>query len=248
MQKFNYKKIDQSEYLNNKPFPHIELNGLWDKSLLKQCNEEINQFNDWDGEKNFYGSIKKRYSNKYQIFPESVKKVVDEVQSVEFLKWLKTFTGEEIIHNDPYMEGGGIHSITQGGFLKIHADFNWHKKIKLYRKLNILIYLNESWEDSWGGFLELWAKDLKKCEKKFNPIFNKTIIFSTDDFSFHGHPDPLKCPSNVWRNSLAFYYYSPIKPKRVYLKRDNTKYRERDIDNFQKGNIFKRIYKKIVQP
>ena len=246
MKIFNYQKIDKEKYLGNKPFSHIEIDNYWNEDLLKECGKDIYQFDKWDGEKNFYGSIKKRHSNKYQIFPESVKKIVNETHCVQFLEWLKSFTGEEVLLNDPYMLGSGIHSITQGGFLKIHADFNWLEKIQLYRKLNILIYLNENWKETWGGFLELWSKDVKKCEKKFSPTFNKTVIFSTDDFSYHGHPEPLNCPSNVWRNSLVFYYYSPIKSKRVYFKRDNTKYKERDIDNFHKDNILKRIYRKIM--
>ena len=34
------------------------------------------------------------------------------------------------------------------------------------------------------------------------------VIFNTTDFSYHGHPEPLKCPDGVMRNSLALYYYS----------------------------------------
>ena len=245
MKIFNYKKVDKEKYTQNKPFSHIALDHLWDRSLLEQCNRDIYQINQWDSEKRFYGSIKKRSTANYQNFPESVKKIVDEVHSLQFLEWLKSFTGEEVLIGDPYLIGGGIHSTTQGGFLKIHTDFNWHEKLKLYRKLNLLIYLSENWEENWGGHVEFWSKDLKKCEVKICPTINKTVIFSTDDFSFHGHPDPLNCPNNVWRNSLAFYYYSPIKTKRVFYKRHDTNYKERDIDKFNKGNILKRIIKLI---
>ena len=67
---------------------------------------------------------------------------------------------------------------------------------------------------------------------------NKTVIFHTDDDSPHGHPEPLNCPNNVLRNSIALYYYSPIKSKKVYYKRDDTKYKEREIDNFDKGSKY----------
>ena len=43
--------------------------------------------------------------------------------------------------------------------------------------------------------------------------FNKLVIFNTTDFSFHGHPEPLKCPDNVTRKSLALYYYTNGRPK-----------------------------------
>ena len=251
MEVFNYKKINQSKYSNKDPFPHIELDNLWNESLLDQCRKDMINFSNWEGEKNFFAAKSKKYTRKYNDFPNSVKKIIDEMNSQKFIKWLESFTNEKELKIDPTFSkgiftGGGIQSIEKGGFLKIHADFNWHEKIQLYRKLNILIYLNENWKETWGGFLELWSKDVKKCEKKISPTFNKTVIFSTDDFSYHGHPEPLNCPSNVWRNSLVFYYYSPIKSKRVYFKRDNTKYKERDIDNFHKGNILKRIYRKIM--
>ena len=51
--------------------------------------------------------------------------------------------------------------------------------MKLDRRLNILIYLNRNWESSYGGSLELWGKNMKKCEKTIIPTFNKTVIFST---------------------------------------------------------------------
>jgi hypothetical protein len=39
-------------------------------------------------------------------------------------------------------------------------------------------------------------------------VFNRCVLFNTTDFSFHGHPDPLRCPEGMTRKSLALYYYS----------------------------------------
>ena len=61
MKIFNYQKIDKEKYLGNKPFSHIEIDNYWNEDLLKECGKDIYQFDKWDGEKNFYGSIKKRY-------------------------------------------------------------------------------------------------------------------------------------------------------------------------------------------
>ena len=76
-------------------------------------------------------------------------------------------------------------------------------------------------------------------------MINKTVIFSTTDISYHGHPDPLNCPDNIQRNSIALYYYSPIKPKVFYYERDDTSYKERKVDNFNLPSLFSRILKKI---
>ena len=246
---FNYKKIDKLEYLNNKPFSHIQLNDCWESSLLKQCSKDIYKFNNWEGEKNFFAAKEKTYSRKYKQFPESIKKVMDEINSSEFLDWLTTFTNEKELIADPNFSAGGIQSVGNGGFLKIHADPNWNPTLKLYRRLNVLVYLNENWKEEWGGHLEFWAKDMKRCKKKIVPTFNKTAIFTIDDFNYHGHPDPLKCPPDVRRNTIFAYFYSPIKPQKGFISKMsdnyNANYKERSPGDFDKGNLIKRIIKRI---
>ena len=46
--------------------------------------------------------------------------------------------------------------LSKNGFLNIHADFNKHPTLDLDRRLNVLIYLNKNWKESYGGNLELW--------------------------------------------------------------------------------------------
>ena len=50
---------------------------------------------------------------------------------------------DENLIPDPYFLGGGIHSSKKGGFLNIHTDFNWHHKLQLHRRVNVLIYLSK---------------------------------------------------------------------------------------------------------
>ena len=49
---------------------------------------------------------------------------------------------------------------------------------------------------------------MKRCVKKVSPIANRVLIFTTDVNSFHGHPEPMRCPAGVARRSLALYYFS----------------------------------------
>ena len=105
-----------------------------------------------------------------------------------------------------------MHEIKKGGLLKIHSDFNKHPNLKLDRRLNVLIYLNKNWKEEYGGHLEFWDKEMKCCKTKILPIFNRMVIFSTTDFSNHGHPDPLNCPDLMSRKSIATYYYSDGRP------------------------------------
>jgi Rps23 Pro-64 3,4-dihydroxylase Tpa1-like proline 4-hydroxylase len=128
------------------------------------------------------------------------------------LQFLEKLTGIEGLIPDPYFGGAGPHQIEPGGFLKIHADFNWHPLLKLDRRLNLIVYLNRDWREEYGGHIELWDRGMTRAEQKVLPVWNRTIVFNTTDFSYHGHPTPLACPAGMTRKSVSFYYYSNGRP------------------------------------
>lgn len=204
-------KLNQ-EYQSGNPFPHIVIDHLLEAELVKRVADEIKTFTNWDGEKQFHGSEKKRYCCTLEKLPRSSRELIQALNGAPFLKFLEGLTGIPHLIPDPHLVGGGYHSIGTGGFLKIHADFNWHAKLQLHRRVNVLLYLNSDWNESWGGHLELWDQEMSSCIKKIAPTFNRLTVFSTTDVSFHGHPDPLTCPPEVHRNSIALYYYTAERP------------------------------------
>lgn len=125
-----------------------------------------------------------------------------------FLQVLQWVTGIHGLIPDPYMIGGGLHATAWGGKLAVHADFNKHPVYHLDRRLNLLIYLNEGWTEANGGWLELWDKNMSACATRVLPVFNRTVLFSTTDTSFHGQPEPVAGPKSLWRKSIALYYFS----------------------------------------
>ena len=153
---------------------------------------------------------------------------------------------KEKLKIDSELNGGGLHEIKKGGVLKIHTDFNRHPTLDLDRRVNVLIYLNKNWKEEYGGQLELWDKDMKKCKKKIVPIFNKMVIFSTNDFSNHGHPNPVTCHDNHSRKSIALYYYSNGRPNsEKKLGLHSTIFRKRPGTQDVDGNLeFKKIFGK----
>jgi Rps23 Pro-64 3,4-dihydroxylase Tpa1-like proline 4-hydroxylase len=177
---------------------------------------------------------------------------LQELNSAEFLKFLESLTGIEGLIGDPYYEGGGIHETKKGGFLKVHTDFNYHKKLKLDRRINLLLYLNSDWKEEYGGHLELWDTDMSSCRRKLLPVINRMVIFSTTDFSYHGHPEPLSCPDNRSRRSLAFYYYTNGRPgsEVQFDKSTKTNYQERPGEAFEnkgKKPLRKKLRKRIAK-
>jgi hypothetical protein len=117
----------------------------------------------------------------------------------------------------------------------VHADFNKHHQYGLDRRLNLLLYLNKNWKDEYGGNLELWDREMTRCEARVAPLFNRVMIFSTTDFTFHGHPDPLRCPEGMTRKSLALYYFSNGRPSEEISGEHSTIFRERHAGDFRQS-------------
>jgi Rps23 Pro-64 3,4-dihydroxylase Tpa1-like proline 4-hydroxylase len=197
-------------YQNASPYAHIVLENFLNPEALDECIAEFNKLNESDGWINYaHYNEKKKGLNKLDLLPEAIKGTINELNSPEFLQFLGTLTGIKSLQKDDYLEGGGIHQSTKGGYLNIHADFTVHPHHRNWqRRVNILIYLNKNWKDEWGGKLELWDKEMKACEVKVAPVFNRCVIFNTDADSYHGHPEPMTCPEDAYRRSIALYYYS----------------------------------------
>ena len=106
--------------------------------------------------------------------------------SAEFLADLAYITDIPNVLADEQLVGGGIHITGAGGHLDVHVDFNFIKDRQLHRRLNLLLYLNDPWQKDWGGQFELWDSEVKHCAATFDPIFNRCVIFETNEVSFHG--------------------------------------------------------------
>lgn len=202
----------RDQYVNARPFPHIALDDLFSAEVLETVLAEFPrpQEIEW---RRFDNATEKKLGYWHEsALPAGLQLFLYEMNSAPVLRFLEALTGIEGLIPDPYYGGAGPHQILPGGFLKIHADFNWHPVLKLDRRLNLLVYLNQDWKEEYGGHLELWNRDMTRCERKILPVFNRTVVFSTTDFSYHGHPAPLACPEGMSRKSVSFYYYTNGRP------------------------------------
>ncbi len=172
---------------------------------------------------------------KRDMFPPQLAEIVDELNSPEFVRWLSELTGIPGLMSDESMEGGGLHQSTRGGFLNIHTDFSMHHYHKNWRRrVNLILYLNPAWQAEWGGAIELWDTNMQHCAAKYPPFLNHVLIFNTDDKSLHGFPDPLQCPENESRKSVALYYYTE---EREGQRPKSTDYRARPNDGAVKSSL-----------
>jgi hypothetical protein len=194
-------------YQSAEPFPHMSINGLFDPNVLRTINNEF--LIPQAMSSHFTGAAeggKFAESDITKMGPVT-SRFLRECNSQPFLDALSIITGVDNLIADPALVGGGLHQTVRGGRLKVHSDFNVDVTHRFVRKLNLLIYLNDGWQEEWGGALELWDKDMTRAVVKVPPVLGQVAMFTCSDISYHGLPDPIDCPEGVTRRSLALYYY-----------------------------------------
>jgi len=206
-------KEKAEEYKNNKPFPHIYFDNFLPVEAAEAAIRDFpepkqlawSEFNNPNERKLAYDVVER--------LPGTVRDVLYFLNSRPMIEFLEVLTGIKGVIPDPYYVGGGLHQIKRGGKLGVHADFNFHTKLNLDRRINVLVYMNKDWKEEYGGHFELWNQDMSRAEQKILPVFNRCAIFSTTSTSYHGHPTPLSCPPERTRKSIATYYYSNGRPE-----------------------------------
>lgn len=176
------------------------------------------------------------------LLPSSARQLIHELNSGYFLEILEQLTGIAHLIADAKLIGGGLHQILRGGRLDLHVDYSHHPGNHLNRRLNLILYLNKNWREEYGGHFEMWDRDLKHCEQRIAPLFNRCVIFSTTSFSYHGHPDPLSCPDDRSRKSIALYYYTNGRSEEPGpIVEHNTLFHRRPGDSFSLGSSLMRL-------
>jgi Rps23 Pro-64 3,4-dihydroxylase Tpa1-like proline 4-hydroxylase len=226
------KEAAHTSYFSARPFPHVVFDDFFDPELLELILAEFPK----------PGEIRwQQFDNAHEIklasaaeasFGPATRLLLYHLNSATFLEFLSSVTGIKNLIPDPGFAGGGLHQIVPGGKLGIHVDFNKHHDFGLDRRLNLLLYLNKDWREDYGGHLELWDRNMGQCEAKVLPVFNRLMIFGTTDFTYHGHPDPLRCPEHMTRKSLALYYFSNGRPAEEITGEHSTLFQARTKREF----------------
>lgn len=201
------------EYRRAEPFPHGVLDGFFPDGVARRLSREFPPptafiAHDDPGEPRRRG---KRMSADEETLPGFTRHVLYHLNSAGFLRFLEQLAGIDGLIPDPEV-GGALRHFEPGGRLGVHADFNVNPRLRLDRRLNLIVYLTEAWRSEWNGHLELWDAAVTQCVRRIEPVFNRAVIFTSTDRSFHGFPEPLRCPPGVTRRSLQLYYYTNGRP------------------------------------
>ncbi len=223
------RRKKKGRFQTAKPFPHLVFDDLLEPDTLNAVLEEFPTMSRPWHEAASQHELKLSMADESQFGPTTWK-VFHSLNSSPFLSFLEKLTRIKGLIADPHLAGGGLHNIRRGGKLGVHTDFNFYRRLGVYRRLNVLIYLNHDWQKQWGGHLELWDQD-KNVARRVLPVFNRAVIFETSPTSYHGHPNPLECPEDQSRKSLALYYYSVDYPYEHDLDPHSTIFHEKPAED-----------------
>ena len=207
-----WKKLLADGYRSAQPYPHVMFDDFFDEAVLDRAIEEFPSSDALSGKFDNVREVKHTTKSELEI-PPFGRALVHALNSGTFITFLEEITGIRGLVPDPHLWGGGYHVLPRGGKLKIHTDFNYHRKLGLDRRINVLVYLNRNWSEAYGGHFEAWRPHGTKAEARYLPIFNRVIVFGTTDFTFHGNPEPVDCPEEMSRKSIAVYYYTKGRPR-----------------------------------
>jgi hypothetical protein len=202
------------QFISAEPFPFVKIDDFLDPTFADEVAASYPSFDEALRRGRSFKAVNER--KKVQVtdasaFPEPVVRLHRLLASQEFLAELSYVTAIPNLLADEHLVGGGMHLTGPGGRLDVHVDFNYIEERKLHRRLNLLVYLNPVWEEAWGGDIQLWDRDVTKCEKAFSPKLNRCIVFQTSDISYHGVV-PVKAGAPYPRISFAAYYYTREAP------------------------------------
>jgi hypothetical protein len=210
-----FKREDlRDQYRKSEPFPFVKIDDFLEPAFAAEVSAAYPTFEAAANQGLMFKTVNER--KKVQItdsglFPPPVMRLNDAISSTAFLSDLSFITGIPSLLADEKLLGGGMHLTGPGGRLDVHVDFNYIEDRKLFRRINLLLYLNSSWEAAWGGELQLWDKNVRRCEASFTPVFNRCVIFETSEISFHGVV-PVSSAAPMPRQSFATYYYTREAP------------------------------------
>ena len=234
--KFSDRESLLHQFTGAQPFPFVKIENFVDPEFAREVASAFPTFDDALATGRSFKTVNER--KKVQItdantFPAPILRLHQMLSSPGFLADLSYITGIPNLVADEELVGGGVHVTGPGGRLDVHIDFNYMEKRQLHRRVNLLLYLNPTWQEEWGGQIQLWDRKVQTCERQFSPALNRCVIFETSDISFHG-VTPVSPAAPYPRLSFATYYYTREAPAHWQGGVHGTIFRARPEERFRR--------------
>jgi len=218
--------------IKTEPYDHIIINNFIGDDYYEKIQSSFpKEPNEMWWTYNTPLEVKYTYDNLEEFNPE-IKNVFYALSHERIINKLKTLFSIPNLEHDPYCHGAGLHMHPRYGRLNMHLDYEVHPITNKQRRLNIIFYLNDEWNEAWNGDTQLWNSDMTECVIQSYPKPNTAIIFVTTEQSWHGVPKIINCPPDVYRKTIAFYYVSDIQNK------SNLDKKGAESDGYRKKAVF----------
>jgi len=218
------------------PFPYIQIDDFLEPAFASDIARAYPSVDEAFRLGHSFSAVNER--GKVQVtrrddFPKSVQVLQDVLSDPQWLELLSYVSDIPNLRADDQLVGGGMHVMRSGAHLDVHVDFNLIEARRLHRRLNILVFWNADWDPAWGGHLELWDREVSRCEARFAPLHNRCVLFETSEFSYHG-VERVSCPPEFARCSFAGYYYTTEAPQGWDGRRHSTVFRARPDEHLKR--------------
>jgi len=217
-----------SDFNEKRPFHYVVIDNFLDETCAENLLKDFKGSSGWTHYHHF--NEKKLALIDQNRYSKTTLEVFESLKSPAFIDFLQEVTKiNNLLTDEMNEEGANLTEVREGGFLNVHSDFQSHSTKKNWkRELNLLLYLNHNWKSEYNGDLEFWDENMMECKATIGPMFNRCVIFKTEEKTFHGHPKPLTCPKDMSRKSLALYYFTE---REKNIGAHPTKYRGRPSDS-----------------
>lgn len=255
------------------PFRHVVIDDFFEPSFCRAISEQFPAFEDEAAINENEEIGGKATQERVRALGPAYKALDDLVQSESFRELVSRISGIPELQYDPYYFGGGTHENRHGQDLDPHIDFNYHPISGQHRRLNLIVYLNEEWDDDWGGSIQLHRDPYREPSDDeivtVTPLMNRCVMFETTEHSWHGFRriDLPEDKRHLSRRSFALYFYTEDRPARETADEHSTVYVERHLpEHIRAGEVLeeadieeirrllarrdqhlKRLYRKIHQ-
>jgi Rps23 Pro-64 3,4-dihydroxylase Tpa1-like proline 4-hydroxylase len=214
-----WPRLDELErdFLAARPFRHIVVDNFLDSRLCQSLVDEFPKFDPQNAVSETGATGRKAVHANLRTLGPAYRQFDALVRNSAFLKQTGQVTNIPDLLYDPQYVGGGTHENLDGQELDIHVDFNYHPANFRHRRLNLIVFLNAEWSESWGGCLELCADPWNPAAAevaRILPLANRAVLFETTEHSWHGFSRITLPPEkqDLSRRSIAVYFYTQQRP------------------------------------
>jgi len=203
----------KQQFSNGKPFNNVVIPNFLSENIINQISSEFpTDFNNNENWFHYNNPLEVKYLNSnIEKYPMTIKDLYYTLSTKQVVKLFSEISSINELERDPTLYGSSLHAHGKNGRLNLHLDYEKHPLLEnKERRLNLILYLNKDWKSEWNGETELWNEDVSECITKHSVTYNSALLFQTNNISWHGVPEKIKCPQNKYRKTLAYYYISPL--------------------------------------